>query len=567
MNVALRGLTALVGGSTIALAAAALATPASAAPAGDQDRAQLQPRTSQPGTTPASPCDAATSASRRSTTSTSRRRPRRAATVPRACSRPTTWPRPRPPTAPASGSTSSTPTTTRTPSPTSRPTARQFGLPACTTANGCFQKLNQTGATSPLPTGDTGWAGEDPSTSTWSRPSARSAHHADRGQRRLGQPVHRGREAATLGGKFVSMSWGGAEAGTEATYDSYFNASGVVYTASTGDDAYSRRELPGVVGQHRRRRRHVAVDRVELPRLDGEGLEDQLHRGTGSGCSSRRGQAVVAEHHLVLHLQQARRSDVSAVADPATGVAVYQTYGGSGWAVYGGTSASAPIIASIYALAGRPSSSTKPASLPYAHTANLNDVTSGNNGTCSPSAALHRGDRLGRPDRPRHARTAPPRSAAPAVAAAATPSPSPTRATRPGRSARRRRCRSRPSDSGGAALTYSATGLPTGLSINASSGLISGTPSAAGTFSPTVTAKDSTNASGSTSFTWTISTSGGGGCSGPEVHQPGLRVGCHRLDADQRRDQHRRRALAHRHRVTPGWTATARRTPTRCRSR
>src|SRR5207244_4408707 len=36
----------------------------------------------------------------------------------------------------------------------------QFGLPACTTANGCFRKLNQNGAASPLPRSDTGWAGE-----------------------------------------------------------------------------------------------------------------------------------------------------------------------------------------------------------------------------------------------------------------------------------------------------------------------------------------------------------------------------------------------------------------------
>ncbi len=36
----------------------------------------------------------------------------------------------------------------------------KFGLPACTTANGCFKKVNQTGAASPLPAVDTGWAQE-----------------------------------------------------------------------------------------------------------------------------------------------------------------------------------------------------------------------------------------------------------------------------------------------------------------------------------------------------------------------------------------------------------------------
>jgi O-glycosyl hydrolase len=67
-------------------------------------------------------------------------------------------------------------------------------------------------------------------------------------------------------------------------------------------------------------------------------------------------------------------------------------------------------------------------------------------------------------------------------------------------------------DSGsGQTLTYSATGLPAGLSINSSTGLISGTPTAAATSNVTVTATDGTGASGSASFTWTIGT-GGGAC-------------------------------------------------------
>ena len=77
----------------------------------------------------------------------------------------------------------------------------------------------------------------------------------------------------------------------------------------------------------------------------------------------------------------------------------------------------------------------------------------------------------------------------------------------------------------GQTLTYSATGLPAGLSINSSSGLISGTPTTASTSSVTVTAKDTTNASGSASFTWTISSSGGGCTAAQLLGNPGFETG------------------------------------------
>src|SRR5205823_12556527 len=99
--------------------------------------------------------------------------------------------------------------------------------------------------------------------------------------------------------------------------------------------------------------------------------------GAGSGCSGF--DAKPTWQTVSTGCARRAEADVSAVADPNTGVAVYN----GGWAVYGGTSAAAPIVAAIYALAGTPGATDYPAAYPYAHPGNLFDVTTGTNGSCA----------------------------------------------------------------------------------------------------------------------------------------------------------------------------------------
>ncbi len=81
---------------------------------------------------------------------------------------------------------------------------------------------------------------------------------------------------------------------------------------------------------------------------------------------------------------------MAADANPNTGVAVYDTYDRGGWLEVGGTSVSSPIIASVFALAGTPGANALPVKFIYKNTTALFDVTSGNNGSCSPGVSLHR---------------------------------------------------------------------------------------------------------------------------------------------------------------------------------
>ncbi|MGW2724765.1 putative Ig domain-containing protein [Streptomyces sp. NPDC001492] len=396
-----------------------------------------------------------------------------------------------------------------------------YGLSSCTKANGCFKQVSQTGSTTSLPTNDTGWAGEealDLDMVSAVCPNcniilveANSANDTD-----LGIAEN---EAVSLGAKFVSNSWGGSESSSQTSEDtSYFKHPGVAITVSAGDSAYGA-EYPAT-SQYVTAVGGTALSTSSNSRGWTESVwHTSSTEGTGSGCSAY---DPKPSWQTDTGCGKRMEADVSAVADPATGVAVYDTYGGSGWAVYGGTSASAPIIAGVYALAGTPGSGDYPAKYPYSHTGNLYDVTSGNNGSCSTSYFCTA--RTGY-DGPTGWGTP---NGTTAFTSGSTSGNTVT-VTNPGSQSTTTgssvSLQISASDSAGATLTYSASGLPTGLSISSSTGLISGTASTAGTYQVTVTAKDSTGASGSTSFSWTVGSSGGTCSSTQLLGNPGFESG------------------------------------------
>src|SRR5262249_14857704 len=187
---------------------------------------------------------------------------------------------------------------------------------------------------------------------------------------------------------------------------------------------------------------------------------------------------------------RARRTgnDVAAVADPDTGVAVYNTYGSdNGWQVFGGTSVATPIIAAIYALAGPPGSGAYPARYPYLHTGRLHDITSGHDGSCGSYLCTARAGY----DGPTGWGTPNGTGAFQATDHKVTVTGPGTRHSTRGKKIASLRVAARDTASA-RTLRYTATGLPPGLSISTSSGAISGTPKARGHYSVTVHATDGT---------------------------------------------------------------------------
>lgn len=253
----------------------------------------------------------------------------------------------------------------------------QYGLPSCTTANGCFRKVNQTGG-SVYPRSNSGWSLEialDVETAHEICQNCKIllVEASSSSMANLGASVN---EAVELGATVVSNSYGGSEySGETSDQNSYFDHPGVAITASSGDGGYGV-EFPAA-SQY-----VTAVGGTTLNLTSSNTYaSESAWNGSGSGCS-----AYVAKPSWQTDSGCSRRAvaDVSADADPNTGAAVYDSVryqGQSGWFQVGGTSLASPLVGAVYALAGNAASVTY-GSYPYSHTSSLHDITSGSNGSC-----------------------------------------------------------------------------------------------------------------------------------------------------------------------------------------
>ena len=234
-----------------------------------------------------------------------------------------------------------------------------FGLPSCTTSNGCFQKVNQNGQTGSFPAVNQQWSQEisvDLDMVSAVCPNcklllveANTPTITD-----LGTAID---TAVSLGAKAVSNSYYAQEFKGERNDDVYFKHSGVAITVSAGDQpyAYYPAASPFVTAVGGTSYSNSGGTRTEAPwGPGGQGCSvfepKPAWQGT-TGCSTR------------------STVDVSAVADPQTGVTMYDSTSG-GWLVAGGTSVGAPIIAGVYALSGNP----RGPAYSYGHTAGFFDL-------------------------------------------------------------------------------------------------------------------------------------------------------------------------------------------------
>ena len=259
----------------------------------------------------------------------------------------------------------------------------QFGLPPCTSANGCFREVAQDGNTRKFPKPNASWSQEISLDLDMVSAICSNCHIllVEASNASLANLTAAVTEAVSLGATEISNSYGGPEFSGETGFDAAFDHPSIAITVSSGDSGFG-------TAYPASSRFVTAVGGTSLAPNTGtaRGWTETAWSGAGSGCSAFESQPAwqTTNSNIVNACPGGRAiADASADADPNTGVAVYDSFpflGNSGWLEFGGTSVAAPIVASVFALAGGVTAFS--ASYPYGHSAALFDVVSGSNGTC-----------------------------------------------------------------------------------------------------------------------------------------------------------------------------------------
>lgn len=250
-----------------------------------------------------------------------------------------------------------------------------YGLPACTIASGCLTIVNEQGQTSPLPPDTQSWWGEsglDMDMVSASCPKCKILYveaNAREGNSGLLKSIN---AAVALGAPIVTNSWGdyGSNPWLDKDYKQYFHHPGHEILFASGDIGYGAAEPNS--------KWLVMVGSTSLTKTgSGRGWTESVWDGSTSWCTT---QNKSANYMPKVGCAGRLMVDVSTVGDPNTGVAVYEN---GHWGVEGGTSASSPFVAGIYALGGHATSLRASKSL-YANPSDFYDVTTGSTGSCSP---------------------------------------------------------------------------------------------------------------------------------------------------------------------------------------
>jgi hypothetical protein len=254
-----------------------------------------------------------------------------------------------------------------------------YGLPACTQANGCLKIVNQNGATSPLPSAppaNDDWTVEtalDLDMASAACPNCKLLLVQADDDQGTGLYVAQA-TAAKLGATVISNSWGGYDPNPSAS-ESYFSGpsktAGIFVASGDSGNTGSQPDYPSTSAYV------TGVGGTSLTKSSStsRGWVEGAWSSAGSSCSA---QIPKPSYQGSTGCNFRAAADVSAVGDPSTGLAVYNKASG-GFIVVGGTSASSPFVAGVYALTGHGLAGP---SFPYANSGDFFDVTTGSNGSC-----------------------------------------------------------------------------------------------------------------------------------------------------------------------------------------